>query len=115
MNITLGMCLIGALCLFNLIFAKDLKYFSNFKPSSSILVGRESAVKDFVTITNNPGSDLPNEFTICSSLFIGIVTSMQNIFQILKKDGTHWFSMSYDPTRSSTREEIIYCIQTGKY
>ena len=115
MNIMLGMCLIGALFVFNLIFAKDLNYFSNFKPSSGVLVGRESVVTDFVTMTNNPGSDLPNEFTICSSLFIGIMTSMQNIVQILKKDGTHWFSISYAPIRSSTREEIFYCIQTGKY
>ena len=115
MNIILEICLIGALCVFNLIFANDLKYFSNFKPSSSILVGRESAVTDFVTMTNNPGSDLPNKFTICSSLFIEFLTSNQNIFEILKKDGTHWFSMSYDSVRSSTREEIFYCIQTGKY
>ena len=115
MNILLGICLIGALCVFNLIFAKDLKYFSNFKPSSSILVGRESAVTDFVTMTNNPGSDLPNKFTICSSLFIEFMTSNQNIVQILKEDGTHWFSIIYDSVRSATREEIFYCIQTGKY
>ena len=115
MNIILRICLIGALCVFNLIFAKDLKYFSNFKPSSSVLIGRESVVTDFVTMTNNPESDLPNEFTICTSLFIGIVTSMQNIVQILKKDGTHWFSISYDSSRLSTREDIFFCIQTGKY
>ena len=105
--------MIGALWVFNLIFAKDLKYFSNFKPSAAIIVGRESAVTDFVTMTNSP--DLPNEFTICNSLFIEVMTSMQNIVTVMKKDGTHWFSISYEVARLSTREALYYCVQTGKY
>ena len=113
MNIILGKYLIGALCFLNLIFAKDLKYFSNFKPSAAIIVGRESAVTDFVTMTNSP--DLPNEFTICNSLFIEVMTSMQNIVTVMKKDGTHWFSISYEVARLSTREQLYYCVQTGKY
>ena len=115
MNIIPGKYLIGALCFFHFIFAKDMKYFSNFKPSAGIIVGRESAVTDFVTLTNSPGSDLPNEFTICNSLFIEVMTSLQNIVALLKKDGTHWFSISYDASRSSTREDLYYCVQTGKY
>ena len=123
MNIILGKYLIGALCFFNLLFSKDLKYFSNFKPSAGIIVGRESAVTDFVTLTNSPGPDLPNEFTICNSLFIEFMTSLQNIVAVMKKDGTHWFSISYETTRSikanrsSTLalEELFYCVQTGKY
>ena len=115
MNIILWKHLIGALCFFNLIFAKDLKYFSNFKPSAGIIVGRESAVTDFVTMTNSPESDLPNEFTICNSLFIEVMTSLQNIVVVMKKDGTHWFSISYEVARLSTREELYYCVQTGKY
>ena len=115
MNIILWKHLIGALWVFNLIFAKDLKYFSNFKPSAAIIVGRESAVTDFVTMTNSPESDLPNEFTICNSLFIEVMTSMQNIVTVMKKDGTHWFSISYEVARLSTREQLYYCVQTGKY
>ena len=121
MNIILGKHLIAAICFFNLIFAKDLKYFSNLKPSAGIaVVGLESAVTDFVTLTNSPGSDLPNEFTICNSLFIEFMTSMANIVAVMKKDGTHWFSISYatnrsiKANRSSTREELYYCVQTGK-
>ena len=115
MNIIHWKHLIGALCFLNLIFARDLKYFSNFKPSAGIIVGRESAVTDFVTMTNSPESDLPNEFTICNSLFIEVMTSLQNIVTVMKKDGTHWFSISYEVARLSTREQLYYCVQTGKY
>ena len=121
MNIVLRIHLIGALCFFSLIFAKDLKYFSNFKPSAGLIVGRESAVTDFVTLTNSPGSDLPNEFTICNSLFIEFMTSLANIVSVMKKDGTHWFSISYETTRSikanrsATLEDLYYCVQTGKF
>ena len=70
--------------LFNPGNAKDLKYFSNFKPGP-IIFGPESVVTDFVTITNDPGIDLPDKFTICSSLFIEVMTTMQNIIQILNQ------------------------------
>ena len=108
-------CLISSLCLFNLIYAKDLKYFSNFKPGP-LQVGRESVVTDYVTLTNDLGSNLPNEFTVCTSLFVDIVTTTQSIFQLMKKDGTAWFFIYYD-TRplSSTGEDLFYCIQAGKY
>ena len=115
-NIIMKICLIGIML--NLLFAQDLKYFSNFKPSSNIIVGSESIVTDFVTMTNKPGSDLPNEFTICTSVFIDIMTVLQNIVQILRKDGTPWFSISYQPrqpARDSTNEVFFYCIQTGMY
>ena len=76
-----------ALCLFNLGFAKDLKYFSNFKPGP-LNYGPESVVTDYVTMTNDPMSNLPNEFTICSSLFIEVLTTVQNIFTIMKDNHT---------------------------
>ena len=107
--------LILSLFFCNLIHAKDLKYFSNFKPGP-LQVGRESVVTDFVTLTSDPGSDLPNTFTVCTSLFIDIVTTQQSVFQIMKKDGTGWFFIYYDvKSSSSTREDLYYCIQAGKY
>ena len=101
-----------ALSFFNLGSAKDLIYFSNFKPGP-LITGPESVVTDYVTMTSNPGSNLPDEFTICNSLFIEVMTTLQNIFEILKEDGTHWFTISYDPNRLSTRETLFYCIQSG--
>ena len=116
MNIIMITCLIGTLCIFNLIFAKDLKYFSHFKPGSSITLGHESAVTDFVMMTNKPGFDLPNEFTICTSIIIEILTTMQHIFTIMKEDGTHWFSISYTTLNEAVMNEaFFYCVQTGKY
>ena len=99
--------------LFNPGIAKDLIYFSNFKPGP-VKFGPESLVTDFVTITNDPGIDLPDKFTICSSLFIEVMTTMQNIIQILKEDGTHWFQISYEPRKeTTTREEFFYCVHSG--
>ena len=72
-----------ALCLFNLGFAKDLKYFSNFKPGP-LNYGPESVVTDYVTMTNDPMSNLPNEFTICSSLFyfLCLISTSQLFFPL---------------------------------
>ena len=100
--------------LFKLVSAGDLKYFSSFKPGPRV-VGPESVVKNFVTIANNPGSDLPNEFTICTSLFIEIMTTSQYLFEILKKDGTHWYSLSYDMRKATTTDQLFFCFQTGKW
>ena len=111
--------LIFSLCLCSLIYAKDIKYFSNFKPGP-LQVGRESVVTDFVTLTSDPGSDLPNGFTVCTSLFVDIVTTTQSMFQIMKRDGTAWFFILQDVKSKgqqgkSTREDLYYCIQAGKY
>ncbi len=100
-------------CLFNIVSAGDLKYFSNFKPGP-VQVGRESIVKDFVTIANNPWPDLPNEFTICTSFFIEIMTSSQYLFEILKKDGTHWYFIAYNMRKATTTDQLFFCFQTGK-
>ena len=114
-NIMIKKYLIFSLCLCSLIYAKDIKYFSNFKPGPQ-QVGRESVVTDFVTLTSGPGSDLPNRFTVCTSLFVDILTTTQSMFQIMKKDGTAWFFIFQDvKSKYSTREDLFYCIQAGKY
>ena len=95
--------------LFNPGNAKELKYFSNFKPGP-IIIGPDSAVTDFVTMISNSVSDLPNDFTICTSIFIEVMSTLQNMFQILKEDGTYWFSISYDPIRHA----LMFC-QNMKY
>ena len=101
-----------ALSFFNHGSAKDLKYFSSFKPGP-LITGPESVVTNYVTMTSNPVSTLPDEFTICNSLFIEVMTTAQNIIEILKEDGTHWFSIFYDPVRLSLRETLFICIQSG--
>ena len=93
--------------------AKEMKYFSNFKHISKSLWGDESLVNDYVTIANDPVSDLPEKFTICSSLFINISTTNKNVFEIYKEDGTHWFQLSF--TRSSRTRTLEMFYQTGKF
>ena len=73
---------------------KEIKYFSNFKPG--LIYGGESLMTDYLTIAKDPVSNLPNKFTICSSLFLDLMTTMKNVIQIFKEDGTHWFNLSID-------------------
>ena len=110
--------LFQVLGLFNLICAKESKYLSNFKPGTDFTtVGPESVVTDYVTIANDPLSNLPNAFTICSSLFIEVFTTVQNMIQMYNENGTHWFHFGLDVERDfGTRSEtVILCYQTGKY
>ena len=63
---------------------------------------------DYVTASNNPVSNLPDQFTVCSSLFFNLLTTNKNVFEIYKEDGTHWFHLSFNPVRDlTTRTEIL--------
>ena len=72
---------------------KTLKIFSshNFGPT---LFGPRPQIKDYVTLVNDPKSQLPNMFTICSSVFLDFITSETHFIEILKEDGSHWFDVS---------------------
>ena len=101
------------------ISAEELKYFSNFKPGNMVL-GKESLMTDYVTIANDPISNLPDKFTICTSLFIDVMTTDKSIVQIYKEDGTHWFQIALNVLRvltSRTKKISLYLYQnqTGMY
>lgn len=72
---------------------KTLKIFSshNFGPT---LFGPKPQIKDYVSLVNDPKSQLPNMFTICSSVFLDFITSETHFIEILKEDGSHWFDVS---------------------
>ena len=90
--------------------AKQLDYFSNFN-DGSLVYGEESTMTDYVTLTNDPRANLPESFTVCSSLFIKFMLTKNNFIEILKEDGTHWFQMDIEHLRDfSTLTERITLI-----
>ena len=97
----------GLIFIMNLYYAKRIEYLSNFK-SGNIVYGQESLMTDFVTASNNPVSNLPDQFTVCSSLCFNLLTTNKNVFVIYKEDGTHWFHLTFNVVRDLTiRTEIL--------
>ena len=101
------------------VYSKDMVYFSTFKPGP-YPYGQESQISDYLTIEKDPVSSLPDKFTICSSLFLNLMTTVKNIIQIFKEDGTHWFNLSIDVDESSRNADkkerlTLYYQSTGKY
>ena len=98
--------------------ARQLNYFSNFN-DGSLIYGAESTMTDYVTLTNDPQANLPESFTVCSSLFIKFMLTKNNFIGILKEDGTQWFQMDLEHLRDfSTLTERITLVYhnpvTGK-
>ena len=98
--------------------AKQLDVVTNFN-DGSLVYGEESTMTDYVTLANDPKANLPESFTVCSSLFIKFMLTKNNFIEILKEDGTHWFQMDLEHLRDfSTLTERITLIYhnpiTGK-
>ena len=88
------------------IFARELKTFSNFRPGNTVY-GPESTMSDYVTLTNDPTANLPEQFTICYSLLTDFMTTQKSV-QIYKSDGTPWFSLALIKLRTwTTRAETL--------
>ena len=104
-------------CMIILLHAKQIEYLSNFK-AGNIVYGQESLMTDYVTVANDPISNLPDQFTVCSSLFINFKTTKINVVQIYKQDGTHWFQLSFFTFGGLTNTEsetLVLYHDTGKY
>ena len=87
--------------------ARQLNYFTNFN-DGSLVFGDESTMTDYVTLTNDPGTNLPESFTICSSIFLKFMLTKNNFISIFKEDGTQWFQMDIEHLKDySTLTERI--------
>ena len=87
--------------------ARQLDYFTNFN-DGSLVFGDESTMTDYVTLTNDPRTNLPESFTVCSSIFIKFMLTKNNFISIFKEDGTQWFQMDLEHLRDfSTLTERI--------
>ena len=81
-------------CMLNLAnSSKALRYFSNFQFEKRTIYGEEQLIKDYVTLANDPTANLPDTFTICSSILIKFRPGLKDvgIIEMLREDGTHWF------------------------
>lgn len=67
--------------------------YSTFKFVDKFGLLDESKIKNYVTLANDPKSNLPDDFTICTSLLIKYIQGPTQIFQMYKKDGSHWFNL----------------------
>ena len=96
----------------------SLQYYSNFN-DGKLLFGIESTIVDYVTLANDPKEKLPNDFTICTSLYIKYMTTKNNIFELYKEDGSHWFQMDIEHLRDidsfSERVSMFYESTLNKF
>ena len=94
-----------------------MKYFTNYK-TGEIIYGDESLIKDYVTLSQDPISNLPARFTICSSLYLGRISTTPNAFQLYNENGKGWFNFGIqmkDKLRNNVRTERVQMYyQTGK-
>ena len=78
------------LILLNEANGNPLQYYSSFK-FGNIVQGKEHLIKDYLTLDDDPKENLPEIFTICSSVFVKFPLSQTSVFQILKDDESPWF------------------------
>ena len=67
-------------------------YYSNFK-FEKIVFGPEDVIEDYLTLADDPNGNLPESYTVCSSVFVKYATSDIAVIQMLKQDGTPWYSL----------------------
>ena len=95
------------LSLTNITNGKSLIYYSNFKFETTVF-GPEDLIVDYLTLAHDPKENLHDSYTICSSVFVKFVTTNIMVVQMLKQDGTPWYSLSiYDSRDYDTMSESL--------
>ena len=77
---------------------KSLVYYDNFK-FEPVIFGPEDIIVDYITLADDTKKNLPQSFTICSSVFVKFATSDIAILQMLKQDGTPWYRLALFSSR----------------
>ena len=78
---------------------KSLQYFSNEKMVWKNIYGAEHLINEYVTLLNDPKANLPNSFTVCTSILSKYKTTAVAFFEMYKEDGTHWFLLQVGTTK----------------
>ena len=86
------------LLLMNTRFGIGLKYFSNFK-FEKVVFGQESLIKDYITLANDPIGNLPDRYTVCSSVFVKFFTNDNVVVGMLQQDGSPWYLLIISSAR----------------
>ena len=101
--------------------SQTISHFSSFRFEIGLQYGAESTVKNYVSIASDEKSDLPDRFSICSSLLVDYVNSEHNFLTMFKDNGSHWFTLDLAVTQRNletmTETMKIYYEDphTGKY
>ena len=86
---------------------KKLKFYSNFI-FENLVYGPEDVVVDYSILADDPIGNLPESYTVCSSVFIKFATTDILVIQMLKQDGTPWYRFTIFAGREfGTMSEIL--------
>ena len=77
---------------------KSLVYYSNFK-FEPVIFGQEDVIVDYITLADDPKENLPESYTICSSVFVKFATSDIAVIQMLNQDSTPWYRLAIYTSR----------------
>ena len=93
--------------------SEDLIVFDNFD-YGEMIYGSEDKMVDYALLSLDKRTDLPDSFTICSSVHLNFVTSSIYFYQLYQDDGEPWFSFYIRANRdlNGFQEKII--IRTNK-
>ena len=83
----------------NFCLCTDHVFYDNFNQGDMVF-GLENQLTDFAVLANDPVSDLPPAFTICSSLFVQYMTTNKNFVQLFQEDGSHWLHFEIELIRN---------------
>ena len=86
---------------------KKLKFYSNFI-FENLVYGPEDVVVDYSILADDPIGNLPESYTVCSSVFIKFATTDILLIQMLKQDDTPWYRLAVSASREyDTMSEIL--------
>ena len=77
---------------------KSLVYYSNFK-FEPLIFGPEDVIVDYIKLADDQKENLPDSYTICSSIFVKFATTDIAILQMLTQDGTPWYRLALFSSR----------------
>ena len=92
MKESLFLCVICLLSSVRQITPEELKVFDNYD-HGVIGYGPEEVVVDYASLVSDPAGDFPDSFTICSSVHLKFLTTIQPFFQLYSEDGRPWINL----------------------
>ena len=106
-------------CIFiALVQGLDMKFYSTFSfDEDAQRFGVESSITDFISLGNDPKSNLPDSFTICSSILLKFMNTGAHFVQMYTENGSHWFNFQISILESSNVQTRLFYMDpsTGAY
>ena len=96
----------------------DMNFYSTFSfDEDAQRFGVESSITDFISLGNDPKSNLPDSFTICSSILLKFMNTGAHFVQMYTENGSHWFNFQISILESSNVQTRLFYMDpsTGAY